>query len=102
MPAMVSCKLQKSGLGTSFFLSVSPFGLVRQLQLGSDQTARMTRGDITAFEELYSYACPKFVVPVPEAGAGADHLVRVMASYLPGSVMTYDWSLSFWAVGTLP
>ncbi|KAH7093979.1 translation initiation factor 3 complex subunit L, partial [Auriculariales sp. MPI-PUGE-AT-0066] len=40
----------------------------------SDQTARMTRGDLTAYEELYSYACPKFVVPVPEAGPGADHL----------------------------
>ena len=46
----------------------------------SDQTARMARGEIAAFEELYSYACPKFVVPVPESGAGADHLVRATSA----------------------
>jgi len=47
----------------------------------SDQTARMTRGELAAFEELYSYACPKFVVPVPEGGAGADHLVSFALSF---------------------
>lgn len=38
----------------------------------ADQTARMGRGEAAAFEELFGYACPKFIHP--DAGVGADHL----------------------------
>ncbi|KZV98053.1 hypothetical protein EXIGLDRAFT_607459 [Exidia glandulosa HHB12029] len=34
----------------------------------NDQTARMARGDQSAYEELYSYACPKFISP--DGGVG--------------------------------
>ncbi|EJD37675.1 hypothetical protein AURDEDRAFT_116753 [Auricularia subglabra TFB-10046 SS5] len=36
-----------------------------------EQTARVARGDAAACDELFGYACPKFIAP--DGGAGWDH-----------------------------
>lgn len=33
----------------------------------AEKVAKMTRGDVATFDELFSYACPKFITPSPPA-----------------------------------
>jgi translation initiation factor 3 subunit L len=37
-----------------------------------DDMARMGQGVVSAFDELFSLSCPKFVTPAPPAGSAAD------------------------------
>lgn len=33
----------------------------------AEKVSKMSRGDLNSFDELFSYACPKFVTPHPPA-----------------------------------
>jgi translation initiation factor 3 subunit L len=42
--------------------------VVTQLrERNSEKIAKMVRGDVPAYDELFSYACPKFITPAPPA-----------------------------------
>ena len=44
---------------------------------------KMQKGDISVFEECFSFACPKFISPIPpnyENAPANSHLVRLFSS----------------------
>lgn len=58
--------------------SIAPQGVLDDTVAGalrekySEKMSRMGRGDPASFDELFSYACPKFVTPhAPSADSGA-------------------------------
>mmetsp|Transcript_1553 Transcript_1553/g.6831 ORF Transcript_1553/g.6831 Transcript_1553/m.6831 type:complete len:536 (+) Transcript_1553:206-1813(+) len=65
-------------------------GVVRLLEEGvvsalrekhGDDMARMGQGVVSAFDELFSLSCPKFVTPAPPAGSAADAEGAAAANY---------------------
>lgn len=67
MYALLACVLVLCPSSTKL-IDENVLGLLKERN--SEKMARMTRGDANVFDELFSYACPKFITPCPQQFEG--------------------------------